>query len=192
VTPTFPEGNAMSASVCAAGRKPVRKLLGELAIFGALGDRALEQIDRLLQVHHFGAGCLVVCEGHTDKNVFIVESGEVEVLKDCSGPDTASVRLAILGPGACFGEMSLIDVMPRSASVRTTRPSVLLSFSNADLFFIYQWDLETFTLIMMNLARELSRRLRIADRLLAEVSVTECEACAARMLYGLDGRPLSA
>jgi CRP/FNR family transcriptional regulator, cyclic AMP receptor protein len=149
---------------------PVQQLLGNTPIFGAIGDRALEQIAKLLKIQQFEAGAYVFREGETEKNVYVVERGEVEVLKTCSGVPPKLARIAVLGPGACFGEMSLIDVMPRSASVRTTQRSVLWSFSNADLFFIYQWDLETFTLIVMNLARELSRRLRKADLVLAEVT----------------------
>ena len=102
---------------------PVKELLGNVPIFGALGDRALEQVQKLLKVHRFEAGAFVVREGDTDKNVYIVEHGEVEVLKTCGGPQPNVARIAVLGSGACFGEMSLIDVMPRSASVRTTRPS---------------------------------------------------------------------
>ena len=150
---------------------PVHELLGNIPIFGAITEEALEQIHKLLKVHTFEADAYVFREGDTEKSVYIVEHGEVEVLKTCKGPNPHQARIAVLGAGACFGEMSLIDVMPRSASVRTTRPSTLWSFSNADLFYIYQWDLETFTLIMMNLARELSRRLRTADALLAEVSI---------------------
>jgi CRP-like cAMP-binding protein len=151
---------------------PVEVLLGNIPIFGAIGDRALQQIHKLLKVHSFEAGAFVVHEGDTEKNVYIVERGEVEVLKTCTGLPPQMARIAVLGPGACFGEMALIDVLPRSASVRTTQRSVLWSFSNADLYYIYQWDLETFTLIMMNLARELSRRLRKADLLLAEAAPT--------------------
>ncbi len=148
----------------------VKQLLGNLAIFGGLGDPALEEIQKILHVHHYPPRAFVVREGDTDKNVYIVRLGEVEVLK--SPPDASAplTRIALLGPGACFGEMSLIDVLPRSASVRTTRETVLLSFSNTDLAHIYQWNLETFTLIMMNLGREVSRRLRRADAILCEFS----------------------
>ena len=162
---------AMSTTAI-GGMQPVSvtEILGNIPIFGAIGDNALQQVHKLLKVHDFDAGSLVVQEGDTEKCVYIVEQGEVEVLKICPAPTPQQTRIAVLGPGACFGEMSLIDVMPRSASVRTTKPSVLWSFSNADLFYLYQWNLETFTLIMMNLARELSRRLRKADVLLAEAT----------------------
>lgn len=150
---------------------PSAEILANIAIFGAIGDRALEKVRTLLKVQTYETGHFVVHEGDTEKCVFVVEQGEVEVLKSCRGPEPCLARIAVLGPGACFGEMSLIDVLPRCASVRTTQPSLLWSFSNADLFYLYQWNLETFTLIMMNLARELSRRLRAADTLLAEVAL---------------------
>ena len=65
-----------------------------------------------------------------------------------------------LGPGDCFGEMALIDLYPRSAGVRAAEDCLALALSNALLYQLYAVDPEPFTLIMMNLARELSRRLR--------------------------------
>jgi CRP-like cAMP-binding protein len=74
-------------------------------------------------------------------------------------------RLAVLKVGDVFGEMELIDMQRRSATVRALEPVSALALSNGDLFLIYESDLPTFTLIVLNLARELSRRLRTLDDL---------------------------
>jgi len=59
-------------------------------------------------------------------------------------------------------------VQPRSASVRCLAPSRLLRISAADLDALYRHDTRAYALIVLNIARELSRRLRVADGLLAE------------------------
>jgi len=61
--------------------------------------------------------------------------------------------------------MELIDMQRRSATVRALEPVSALALSNGDLFRIYESDLPTFTLVVLNLARELSRRLRSLDDL---------------------------
>ena len=77
--------------------------------------------------------------------------------------------LAILGPGDWFGEMSILDVLPRSATMRVVAPSQLLRFSAQDLDTLYRRDLRAYSLLVLNIARELSRRLRVADGLLADL-----------------------
>ena len=65
--------------------------------------------------------------------------------------------------------MSIVDIQPRSATVRALAPSRLLRISAADLDALYRFDLRSYSLIVLNLARELSRRLRVADGILADL-----------------------
>ena len=67
------------------------------------------------------AGEMVVEEGDTSTQMFVVIAGELEVIK--KGESGGDVRVAVLGPGDWFGEMSIIDVQPRSASVRAVARS---------------------------------------------------------------------
>ncbi len=76
--------------------------------------------------------------------------------------------LGHLGRGDCFGEMSLIDLFPRT-SVRAEKPCTAIEISSDALYEIYKRDLEQFALIQMNIAREISRRLRGADERLFEI-----------------------
>jgi CRP-like cAMP-binding protein len=68
--------------------------------------------------------------------------------------------------------MSILDVMPRSASVRALAPSLLLIVSATDLDKLYRRDLQAYAMVVMNIARELSRRLRVADGIVAGVVAT--------------------
>jgi CRP-like cAMP-binding protein len=65
--------------------------------------------------------------------------------------------------GDCFGEMAVIDHCPRSASVRAVEDCRAIRISAADLYQVYAQDLKQFTLIQMNMGREVCRRLRAAD-----------------------------
>lgn len=66
---------------------------------------------------YFQAGDYVFRRGDPSNNFYVIESGEVEVLRNSEEGDTEK-RLAILGPGDFFGEMALLDHRDRKSSVR--------------------------------------------------------------------------
>ena len=143
--------------------------LRHVGLFGAISDEDLAFLASRLVVLHPKAGDPVFHEGDPARDMFVVMSGEMEVLKRSqSGLDA---RVALLGPGDWFGEMSILDVQPRSASVRVLAPSRLLRISAADLDSLYRHDTKAYAIIVLNIARELSRRLRVADGLLADFVV---------------------
>jgi CRP-like cAMP-binding protein len=92
--------------------------------------------------------------------MFVLEAGEVAVQRRWEGQH---LTLGHLHAGDCFGEMALIDLFPRSASVRAVAACNALELSLAAIQRLAQTDLEQFALLQMNIARELSRRLRVAD-----------------------------
>jgi CRP-like cAMP-binding protein len=99
-------------------------------------------------------------EGDVAQSMFVLESGAVAVLKRWKGEQRLLRRLE---SGDCFGEMALMDMMSRSASVLALEDCAAIELSVSSLFALYEKDLEQFTLIQMNMGREVSRRLRIAD-----------------------------
>ena len=135
--------------------------LRNIGLFGALSDDVLEYLSSLLTVETPPAGATLFREGEDASAMFVVISGEVEVLK--KSKRNMEARVAVLGPGDWFGEMSIVDIQPRSATVRALAPSRLLRVSSADLDALYLHDLRSYAIIILNLARELSRRLRVAD-----------------------------
>ena len=141
--------------------------LRNIGLFGALSDDVLEYLSTVLTVETPPAGATLFREGEDANAMFVVISGEVEVLK--RSKRTVEARVAVLGPGDWFGEMSIVDIQPRSATVRALAPSRLLRVSSADLDALYRHDLRSYAIIILNLARELSRRLRVADGILADL-----------------------
>ncbi len=120
-----------------------------------------------LEVSELAPGTVVFKEGDSGRELFVILDGEVEVLKRSKRGHEA--RVAILGPGDWFGEMSILDVLPRSATVRAIAPARLLRVTAHELDALYRKDLRSYSLLVLNIAREMSRRLRVADGLLAEL-----------------------
>lgn len=143
--------------------------LREVGLFGALSDDFLEHLTSTLTVSRFTVGDVIFREGDPAREMYVVLDGEIEVLKKSRrGRET---RVAILGPNDCFGEMSIIDMQPRSATVRALGAARLLRISTEEMDALYRHDLKSYSLIVLNIARDLSRRLRVADGLLAEFTL---------------------
>jgi CRP-like cAMP-binding protein len=144
-----------------------RTFLQGIAVFGGLDDHAVDSVAARMTRREVGSGDVLVQEGEPGREMFVIRQGAVEVFKRAGS--TAELRLALLRTGACFGEMALIDVQPRSAGVRAVEPSQLWSLANADLSALWKSDRDAFTMVVLNIAREISRRLRRADVLLASI-----------------------
>lgn len=146
---------------------PTLARLREIGLFGGLGDDVLETFVAGLSRLQLASGADVFHEGEAGRDLFVILAGEIEVLRRSKqGHET---RVALLGPGDWFGEMSILDVLPRSATMRVVAPAELLRFSAHDLDTLYRRDVRAYALLVLNIARELSRRLRVADGLLADL-----------------------
>ncbi|XXX76014.1 cyclic nucleotide-binding domain-containing protein [Sorangium sp. So ce134] len=141
--------------------------LREIGLFGGLGDHVLQGLADTLELLELQPGAVAFREGDSGREMFVLLAGEMEVLK--RSKRDVEARVAVLGPNDWFGEMSILDVMPRSATVRAIAPSRLMRVTAHDLDALYRRDLKSYTLLVLNIAREMSRRLRVADSLLAEL-----------------------
>ncbi len=142
--------------------------LREGELFGAMPDEVLEHLCSTLKTLRIAPGEAIFREGDAGHELFVVLEGEFEVTKKSRrGRET---RVAIFGPNDTFGEMSLIDLQPRSATVRALGPGRILRIGSEDMDALYRFDLKSYTLIVLNIAREMSRRLRVTDGLLADIA----------------------
>src|SRR6187551_3358536 len=83
-------------------------VLREIGLFGGLDETTLEILSKSLPAEQIHVGQRVVAEGDAAREMFVVVSGELEVLKKT--PQGSEVRVAMLGPGDWFGEMAIVDV----------------------------------------------------------------------------------
>jgi CRP/FNR family transcriptional regulator, cyclic AMP receptor protein len=141
--------------------------LRNIGLFGALSDDVLTFLVGMLTVVEPAVGETIFRENDEPTAMYVVLAGEMEVTKKSRGGVDA--RVAVLGPGDWFGEMSIVDIQPRSATVRALAPGRLIRVSASDLDALYRHDVRSYAIIVLNLARELSRRLRVADGILADL-----------------------
>jgi CRP/FNR family transcriptional regulator, cyclic AMP receptor protein len=113
------------------------------------------------KVHDFAAGVWIVREGEEGHALFILVHGEVEVIKHADQPH--AVILATLKEGSFFGEMCVVEPMPRAASVRTVTPVRVIEIRAATLYHLFQKMPEQYAIVLLNVARDLARRLRQLD-----------------------------
>jgi len=83
--------------------------------FGGLSDASVDLLIPLLAEGRFDAGATIVAEDEPGRSLFILHAGELVVSK--RGDSEHEIRLASLGPGDFFGEMTLIEMQNRSATV---------------------------------------------------------------------------
>lgn len=148
------------------------ELLQRMPIFGGIQADTLESLLGLCPIDEVRANEYFFRENDAADAMFVLETGKVAVLKSWKGGDHL---LRTLERGDCFGEMALIDLSPRSASVQALEDCSGFEIFAASLFGLYEHDLEQFALIQMNLAREMSRRLRDAAQQLFEAKVAAKE-----------------
>ena len=147
-----------------SSRKNVQALC-KLSIFGALKRETIEFLADLCEEVTVPEGENFFNQDETGDSVFVLLQGQVAVVRT-RGADR--LVLAELEAGACFGETALIAISPRCASVRALEDCTALRLRNRSILRLYEHDLEQFTLLQMNLGREVARRLVLADKSLFE------------------------
>ena len=140
----------------------VAAVLRKVPLFRSLRPGDLQRLARLACVRSFKQGALIVRQDDTAISFYCVLDGSVRIERQGTTAE-ASVLLAQFGSGGYFGEMSLVDDSPRSASVIATAPTVCALISKWD----FQRELKAHPEISLALLRALSQRVRELDARLA-------------------------
>jgi CRP-like cAMP-binding protein len=93
-------------------------------------------------------------------SLFVLKSGKVNLIK--SWKDENYI-LKVVTPGNCFGEVALIDLQTRNTSSLAIENSTAIEITDETLHKLYKREIEQFTMLRMNMAREVCRRLRESD-----------------------------
>lgn len=135
-------------------------LLQDMPIFGGLTSETLEFLVGSARIATYAVGEELMSQGDPAGTVLILEYGEAEVIKILKGRE---YKLCNVTSGDCLGEMSLIDPSPRCASVRATENCCVICLEPSEFYGLRHKDLGQFTVLQLNIARELCRRLRTAE-----------------------------
>lgn len=154
-------------------------LIRTVPIFSDLEDSAINKIVDIGLKRKYTKNSIVFLEEESGAILFIISTGKVKVVRtDDNGKE---VILSILGPGDFFGEMSLLDGLPRSATV--------VSLDESELFIIHRRDflnlLESTPQVGTSLLRELTRRLRKADEQIENLSLKDAVGRVATVILQL-------
>ncbi len=133
-------------------------LLKKINLFENFTDQELEKIRNICQGTFVKAGEVIFKEGETGDKCYMILKGEVRISKFI--PNIGEEALAILQPGAYFGEMALIDNFPRSAHAIASTDTSLIVLKKSDLDTIFIMDRELGFKFLWTFARTLSHRLR--------------------------------
>jgi len=139
------------------------RMLQETPLFGGIRDDVLRYLLENVKEIVLPKDEFLFLENDVADSMYLLEAGEVAILKRWQ---EYYFRLNYLHAGDCIGEMSLIDLGRRSASVLAIADCRAIELTYGHLLDLYQRDLEQFAMIQMNMAREVSRRLRVADETL--------------------------
>jgi CRP-like cAMP-binding protein len=130
-----------------------------------LDVEALELLLVHAQPQDYPAEAVIVREGDPGNLLFLIGRGKVRVCKNFAQPD--EVELVTLGPKDFFGEMCILETLPRSATVQAVIPSTIFALPARAFHHLYQALPAQYSILVLNIARDLSRRLRRLDEMFA-------------------------
>jgi CRP/FNR family transcriptional regulator, cyclic AMP receptor protein len=145
-----------------------QEFLETIPIFAGLNADAVSEIAHAVEEAEFRAGEIIVREDEPGNRMFIIRSGRVEVVKHLEQP--RETVLATFGPRDFLGEMSIIECVTRAASLRAIEDSFLFALKSTDLYHLFRHQPDQYAIVILNIARDLSRRLRAIDEMFTAVS----------------------
>jgi len=139
----------------------VASLLKKLSLFSDLEPPALLKLSSHFKEKIFKVGDTIFTEDSIGNSMMIITSGEVRVSQK-SGPNDEEA-LIVLKKGDLFGEMGLLEDLPRSATVIAHSNVVMLEIAREDFLDFITNESEAGVKILLKLSRILSSRLRETD-----------------------------
>ncbi len=133
-----------------------------LSLFAGCEAADIKAIAAQMRRKSYAAGALVFREGDPGDEVLIVIKGTASAY--LQRPNAANIRLATFAPGTLFGELAILDRGPRSATIVADSELVCYAMSRADYVALAETSPSAAILFMAAIGRELSARLRTANR----------------------------
>lgn len=136
-------------------------LFRSIPLFRYLDDEDLRRLLRLAKLRKFGVGEELIAEYSCGTETFVLLRGRAQVMK-------SGLKVGELGAGECFGEMSMFENAPRSASIRAEVAGELISFGRAALFPLFHDHPKLAIKLLWAICQGLNGKLRKTTENLAE------------------------
>ncbi len=153
-----------------------KAFLRRVPLFSSLSESQLDQLAAGSARRSYPKGRTIVSEGEPSQSMYILLAGRAKVQR--SDSEGKEVILAVLGSGEFFGEMSLVDDAPRSASVITLEPCEFMAVGKDAFKAMLVQSPE----MCMSVMRGLVRRLREADKKIETLALLDVYGRVARVL----------
>jgi CRP/FNR family transcriptional regulator len=160
----------------------VEGALASAPLFAALDAESADTLEKVLTTRTVGRGHIVFKEGDPGDRLFIVLDGKIKIYR--AAADGRENLIAVLGAGEMFGELSLFDPGPRTASVAAVTDATLASLDHDDLRPL----LLDRPGLGVELLRALAQRLRRTNDAMADLVFTDVPGRVAKALLDLAGK----
>ncbi len=154
----------------AAEGKPALEILSQIDLFAELPQEHLRRVVNIGIEEQHRSGATIFSEGDSGEQFYVILDGAVRISRIV--PGMGEEALAVLRPGAYFGEMSLIEDAPRSATAICHEACRLFVIHRRDLEDLLFVDRDLAYELLWNLVRTLSRRLRASNDKMAFLATT--------------------
>ncbi|MDH3450905.1 MAG: Crp/Fnr family transcriptional regulator [Gammaproteobacteria bacterium] len=154
-------------------------ILGAVPLFSGLTRDELEALAQTRVVRKYPRNATIINDGDTTNAIYIINRGKVKVCK--TSESGKEVVIAVLDEGEHFGEMSLIDDKPRSASIVTKESCEFTIINKADFDRILMGNPK----LAMSVMKGLCERLRAADRSIESLALMDVYGRIARVLLDM-------
>lgn len=141
----------------------IEQTLGQVTLFSRLSQRQRARLARFATTRDYKQGSTIVRQGDTSMSLYVILSGSVRVNRESEGGGAAA-EVEQLGPGGTFGEMGLIEDLPRAATVVAEQPTTCALLAKWD----FQNELREDPEIALSLLPVLTGRIRELDSLLTQ------------------------
>lgn len=149
----------------------VVEILGSLDLFNGISRPALLKLSETFQERIFNKNEVVFQEGSAGNSMMVVVSGEVRVSQT---EESVEEALVVLKKGDLFGEMAMLEDLPRTATVIANTNVILVEIKREDFLKFLNENSEAGVMVLLKLSKILSSRLREADsKLKVFVSLTK-------------------
>jgi len=138
-------------------------ILRNVTIFSGLTENEISSIARSCDIMNAAVGDVLLEEGKAATEIFIILQGRINlVLNMHDNP----LKIFDFGAGYCIGEASVIGIQNHSASAVVLEEASLMILSRKVLMDIFETNSRLFSLLILNIAREIARRLHHTDEIL--------------------------
>jgi CRP-like cAMP-binding protein len=135
----------------------ITRFLHTVPMFQGLQERQLQRLAKRFTERTYAAGETIVTQGTLGIGLFVIESGRADAVRQF--PDGSSHIVNTFGPTEFFGELSLLDDAPRTASVTATEATKCLVLTQLDFNSVLHEDADIPVIMLKELAKRLRRTM---------------------------------